>query len=188
MAVDIPAIVVAQARVEGNLVKVDDFLNHRVDPAIMRQAGIQIAALLEGESVDLILTAEASGIPPALATSFVTDIPCVYAKKYIGAAQRHSFGREVVSPTKGVEYRVEVGRRQLRPGLRVAVVDDFLSGGRTAEALGEIVEEAGCELVKFVFVIEKTFTGGRERLEARSWDVDALVKIADISNGVIRLA
>jgi xanthine phosphoribosyltransferase len=185
--VNIADIVVAQARVEGNLVKVDDFLNHRVDPVIMRQAGEQIAAFLAGESVDLILTAEASGIPPALAVAFITDIPCVYAKKYVGAAQRYAFGREVVSPTKGMEYRVEVARRQLPPGLRVAIVDDFLSGGRTAEALGEIVEEAGCEVVKFIFVIEKTFTGGRDRLEARSWDVEALVKIADIANGEITL-
>ncbi|GBE25277.1 xanthine phosphoribosyltransferase [bacterium BMS3Bbin02] len=186
--VNIADIVVAQARVEGNLVKVDDFLNHRIDPTTMRQVGSQIATLLEDVSVDLILTAEASGIPPALATSLITDIPCVYAKKYVGAAQRYAFGREVVSPTKGVEYRVEVARRQLRPGLRIVVVDDFLSGGRTAEALGEIVEEAGCEVVKFIFVIEKTFTGGRSRLEARSWDVEALVKIADISNGAITLA
>ena len=108
----------------------------------------------------------------------------VYAKKYVGVGERYTFAREVSSPTKGTEYRVEVARRVLPPGQRVAIVDDFLAGGRTAEALGEIVEEAGGEVLGFVFVVEKTFTGGRERLEEHGWSVDALVRIASLENGV----
>lgn len=184
---DIAEIVASRARVEGDLIKVDDFLNHQVDPIVMKQTGSQIADLLADRSVDLILTAEASGIPPALATSFLTDIPCLYAKKYVGPGNRYTFGREVVSPTKGVEYRVEVARHLLSPGLRIAIVDDFLAGGRTAEALGEIVEEANCKVVTFIFVIEKTYTEGRARLEAHNWTVESLVKIANINNGTITL-
>ena len=158
---DIAEIVASRARVEGDLIKVDDFLNHQVDPIVMKQTGSQIAGLLADRTV--------------------------YAKKYVGPGNRYTFGREVVSPTKGVEYRVEVARHLFSPGLRIAIVDDFLAGGRTAEALGEIVEEANCEVVIFIFVIEKTYTEGRARLEAHNWTVESLVKIANISNGTITL-
>lgn len=173
-----------RARVEGNLLKVDDFLNHRVDIDLFPEIGEEIAKRFAGSQPDLVLTAEASGIPPGMVAAQAMGIPMVYAKKYVGVGERYTFAREVSSPTKGTEYRVEVARRVLPPGLRVAIVDDFLAGGRTAEALGEIVEEAGGEVLGFVFAVEKTFTGGRERLEAHGWKVDALVGIASLENGV----
>ena len=167
---------------------VDDFLNHRVEPRIMRAIGYGLAAAFRDAAPHLILTAEASGIPPAAATSDVLEIPYVYAKKYLGTGNRYSFFREVASPTKGTEYRVEVARRMLEPGQRVLVIDDFLSGGRTAQALGEIVEEAGCDLVGMGFIIEKTFMTGRGLLDAHGWNVRSLVRIASIADGVVTLA
>jgi xanthine phosphoribosyltransferase len=118
----------------------------------------------------------------------VMEIPIVYAKKYLGPGGRYTFSREVASPTKGTEYRVEVARHVLPPGLRVAIVDDFLAGGRTAEALGEIAEEAGCTVLGATFVIEKTFTEGRERLEAHGWTVWSLVQVESLEDGEVRLA
>ena len=171
-------------RVEGNLLKVDDFLPHRVDAALFPEIGDEIAGRLSGARPDLVLTAEASGIPPAIVAAQALGVPMVYAKKYVGVGERYTFAREVSSPTKGAEYRVEVARRVLPPGQRVAIVDDFLSGGRTAEALGEIVEEAGSEVVGFIFVIEKTFTGGRRRLEQHGGDVVALLTGTSRENGV----
>ncbi len=177
-------VIETRARVEGSLLKVDDFLNHRVDIDLFPEIGREIAKRFAGQRPDLVLTAEASGIPPGMVAASALGIPLVYAKKYVGDGARDTFVREVSSPTKGTEYRVEVATRVLPPGRRVAIVDDFLAGGRTAEALGEIVEEAGGEVLGFVFVIEKTFTGGRERLEAHGWNVDALVGIASLENGV----
>ena len=75
----------------------------------------------------------------------------------------------------------------LEPGRRVLVIDDFLSGGRTAQALGEITEEAGCELVGMGFIIEKTFMAGRGILDAHGWPVHSLVRIASIGDGVVTL-
>ena len=112
----------------------------------------------------------------------------VYAKKYLGTGSRYSYAREVTSPTKGVEYRVEVARRMLNPGQRVGIIDDFLSGGRTAESLGEIVEEAGGDVAGYCFVIEKAFMNGRARLERHGWNVDSLVCVASVDGGSIRLA
>lgn len=172
-----------RSRVEGDLLKVDDFLNHRVDIDILPEIGEEIAARFAGSRPDVVLTAEASGIPPGIMAAQALGVPLIYAKKYVGVGERYTFAREVSSPTKGTEYRVEVARRVLEPGQRVAIVDDFLAGGRTAEALGQIVEEAGGTVLGFVFVIEKTFTDGRARLESHGWEVDALVQIRSLESG-----
>lgn len=187
MDLDFAQTVLDRARVEGSLVMVDDFINHRVEPTIMRAVGHGLADAFRSVDPQLILTAEASGIPPAAITSDVLGIPYVYAKKYLGTGDRYTFFREVTSPTKGTEYRVEVQRRMLEPGTRVLVIDDFLSGGRTAQALGEITEEAGCELVGLGFIIEKSFMAGRGLLDAHGWNVHSLIRISSIQNGVVTL-
>jgi xanthine phosphoribosyltransferase len=173
-------------RVEGDLLKVDDFLNHRVDARLL--AAISSDLVEPFARPDLLLTAEASGISPALACALHLDVPMVFAKKYLGPGSRHTFFREVYSPTRGSDYRVEVARRVLPAGLGVVVVDDFLAGGRTAEALGEIIEEAACAVIGFTFVIEKAFQKGRERLEAHGWQVESLIRITSLADGVISLA
>ena len=185
--VDLSQIVASRARVKGDLVLVDEFLNHRVDPFVIREIGIQFAAMFRDTAPELILTSEASGIPPAIACGVEMGLPVVYAKKYLGTGNRYSYWREVMSPTRGVEYRIEVARRVLPHGVRVLVLDDFLSAGRTAEALGEITLEAGADLIGFGFVIEKGWREGRDRLEAHAWRVDALVTVASIADGTIEI-
>jgi xanthine phosphoribosyltransferase len=182
------AAIFEQGRVEGELLKVDDFLNHRVDPGLIAAIGADLATRFGPESPDLVLTAEASGIPPGLACALALEIPLVYAKKYLGPGDRRAFFREVMSPTKGTEYRVEVARRALGAGLRVLIVDDFLAGGRTAEALGEITEEAACTVLGLAFVIEKTFQEGRSRLERHGWRVESLAKVSSLAGGKVVLA
>lgn len=176
-----------RARIDGDLLMVDEFLNHRVDPAVMTTLGRDVASLLATAAPDTLLTAEASGIPVALLAAIHMDIPMIYAKKYVGTGNRYSFAREVASPTKGIEYRVEVSRRVLDPGCRIAIVDDFLARGRTAEALGEIAEEAGCEVVGCAFAIEKAYENGRSLLESHGWAVSAVVRVASLEDGVVRL-
>lgn len=187
-SVDLRTAVAERARIEGNLVLVDEFLNHRVEPAVIESVGKSLANSFADLNPDMILTAEASGIPPALACSRELDIPMVYAKKYLGTGDRYSFAREVKSPTKGVEYRVEVARRVLPPGLRLIIIDDFLARGRTAEALGEIATEAGCELLGFGFALEKGWQGGRDRLERHGWVVRSVVTLAAIEGNSVVLA
>ena len=185
--VELALLVADRARVDGDLIRVDDFLNHRVEPGIMREIGIALVERFQDAGPDLVLTAEASGIPPGLICALELDVPLVYARKYLGTGARYAYWREVVSPTKGVEYRVEVARRVLPPGRRVLIIDDFLSGGRTAEALGEITIEGGSEPIGFGFVIEKRYQAGRERLERHGWQVQSLVTVASVTGGAIEL-
>jgi xanthine phosphoribosyltransferase len=176
-----------RARVEGTLLKVDDFLNHRVDPGIIAAVGADLAERFAASAPSVVLTAEASGIAPALACALRLRVPMVFAKKYLGPGGREVYTREVYSPTRGMEYRVEVARRALPPGELILVVDDFLAGGRTAEALGEISEEAGGTVAGLGFAIEKTFQEGRARLLAHGWRVEALARITSLEAGRVTL-
>jgi xanthine phosphoribosyltransferase len=185
VGVDLHQAIATRARVDGDLIMVDDFLNHRVDPDVMRQIGVDMAKEFADLEPGLVLAAEASGIPPALACASKLSIPMVYAKKYLGTGNRYTFAREAASPTKGTEYSVGVARRVLSPGTRVLIIDDFLARGRAAEALGEITLEAGCELVAFGFVIEKAWAEGRLRLEKHNWPVTALVSVTGLNSGSI---
>lgn len=182
------AAILRWGRVEGTMLKVDDFLNHRVDPDLIVAVGDALAERFAAPAPDMVLTAEASGIAPALTCALRLRIPMVFAKKYLGPGGRDVHFREVYSPTRGTEYRVEVFRRALSPGLRVLVIDDFLAGGRTAEALGDIAEEAGCLVAGLGFVIEKTFQDGRRRLNAHGWPVDSLARVASLDGGRILFA
>lgn len=177
-----------EATIDGAIVKVDGFLNHRVDPQVMASVAESIADWFRGRQPDLLLTAEASGIPPTALASQILGIPYIYAKKYVGPGQRYTFAREVSSPTKGTEYRVEVARHVLDPAMRVGIIDDFLSGGRTAAALIEIAEEAGCEVVGAAFAIEKAMGGGRTLVEEHNVEVYSVATILSIVDDIVQLA
>jgi xanthine phosphoribosyltransferase len=112
-------------------------------------------------------------------------LPFIYAKKFVGDPRPNSYGRTVSSPTKGMEYRVEVAEHLLDTGRRVAVVDDFLARGRTAEALGEIVEDAGGVVVAAGFVIEKVSFGGRDLLARHGWPILSIVRIGSLDDNSI---
>ena len=185
-AMNLEHYITERSSVNGDIVNVDTFINHRVDAAIMAEIGRRIAAIAAPLRPDVIVTAEASGIPPALLAASVLELPMVYAKKYVLPGPRHAVSREVASATKGFEYTIEIRRRVLEPGLRALVVDDFLAQGRTAVALGEIIEEAGCEMLGSVFVIEKAWVGGRVLLEERGWPVWSVINIVSVEGGVLR--
>ena len=152
----------------------------------MAEVGRRIAEIARPLDADLIVTAEASGIPPALATAAELGVPMIYAKKYVTPGPRQSFSREVGSATKGFEYSIEIRQSVIDAGQRALVVDDFLAQGRTAVALGEIIEEAGCEMLGAAFAVEKGWPNGRRLIEQRNWPVWAVVTIASVEGGTIR--
>lgn len=174
-------------RVESDLVIVDSFLNHRTDPALMSKVGEWLAGQLA--PFDLAVTAEASGIPVAFATARAAGRDFIYAKKQNRRLdpELHLI-RQVSSPTKGGLTWITIKKALLGEGRDVVIIDDFLSKGRTAEALGSMIEEGGNRLAGFGFVIEKTFTGGRIRLERHGWRVESAAIIESIEGGRINMA
>lgn len=169
--------------VDDRIIKIDHFLNHRIDTDLMQSIGAEFANRLAPFQPDLILTAEASGIPPALATAFACRVPLVYAKKYDPAVPAPALTRRVPSPTKGRETLLAITARFLPTGSRVAIVDDFLANGRTALALAEMAHEAGANVVAAAFVVEKLFQQGRDPLVALGIPVITLAQIERFAGG-----
>jgi xanthine phosphoribosyltransferase len=171
--------IMQEATVEQDrILRIDHFLNHRIEPAFMAAMGQAIAERIRPFAPDLLLTAEASGIAPALATAFALAIPLIYAKKYAPVVEPPALSRVVPSPTKGGDTRLVVAARYLQPGMRVALIDDFLANGKTAVALAEIVGDAGAQTVVAGFLVEKIFQGGRAGLEALGIPVATLAQVA----------
>jgi xanthine phosphoribosyltransferase len=174
---------------DSRILKIDHFLNHRIEPAFMSALGEAMAARLGRLEPDIILTAEASGIAPALATATALGIPMLYAKKYAPVVvEPPALSRIVPSPTKGGEVRLVVSARYLTPGLRVAIVDDFLANGRTALALAEIIADAGSATVAAGFVVEKRFQHGRAALVDLGIPVAALACVARLDGDRVIMA
>jgi len=171
------------------ILKVDSFINHQVDPTLMLEAGRELAAYFAQSGATKVLTAEISGIAPALTTALALDIPLIYARKskpvtmtdpvYVEAAPSH---------TKGLSVFLMASPEYLRPTDRILIVDDFLASGQTIMALVRMVRHAGAELVGVGALIEKAFEGGRAELELLSVPLHALVVITEMSSGQISFA
>jgi len=168
------------------ILKVDGFINHQVDAALMMEAGRELAARFAAVQATKVLTAEISGIAPAMTTALCLGVPVVYARKtkpvtmtdpvYVEAAPSH---------TKGAFVFLMVSPEFLGPGDRVLIVDDFLASGQTIGALVRLVRHAGADLVGIGALIEKAFEGGRQDVEPLGVPVEALVTISSMSNGQI---
>lgn len=174
--------------IDNQIIKIDHFLNHRIEPAFMTAMGREIGRRLVGFRPDLVLTAEASGIAPGLVASIALDLPLVYAKKYAPMIEPPAYSRIVPSPTKGGETRLVIGKKYLWAGARVVIVDDILSNGRTAQALIEMVREAGAEVMAAAFIMEKRFKNGREVLESLDVPVATLAQVLGVSEGRVQVA
>lgn len=171
----------------GGILKVDGFINHQVDPHLMDGCGQELAQRFANVGATKVLTAEISGIAPALTTASHLGLPVVYARKskpvtmpdqiFLTLAPSHTKGRRVeliVSP----EY---LGSRE-----RVLIIDDFLASGQTIMGLVRLAMAAGATIVGIGTLIEKSFEGGRELLESElDVPIEALAVVNDMSDGKI---
>jgi xanthine phosphoribosyltransferase len=171
------------------ILKVDTFLNHQVDPDLMLEVGRELAARFADAEVTMVLTAEISGIAPALTTALSLGVPVVYARKTKPITMTDPvFVEAAPSHTKGVAVFLMTSPEFLGPGERVLIVDDFLATGQTICALVRMVQHAGASLAGIGAVIEKAFEGGRQSLESLDVPIHALAVIADMSDGQITFA
>lgn len=166
--------------VGGGIVKVDSFLNHQIDSGLMAGVGAEFARFFAETHPTMILTAESSGIPPALMTGAALGIPVVYARKKtpLTMSQKVYFA-EAPSRTKGFMTRLIVSPDFLPSDARVLLIDDFLATGLTAVAMIDIVRQSGAELVGVGCVVEKIFEDGRQLIaEVFSGPIHSLAKIS----------
>lgn len=175
----------------GGILKIDALLNHQVDPQLLAEMGGRIADRFRDLRPTRILTAEVSGIAPALAAAFALDIPVVYARKKKPVTMYGPVLMETApSRTKGGgETHLLVSAEFITKDDRVLIVDDFLASGRTIQALIRIVRGGEAQTVGIAAVIEKQFEGGREFLESRyNYPILSLVAIRSMDDQQIVFA
>lgn len=171
------------------ILKVDSFLNHQVDPALMLAIGGALAAHFGAMGITKVLTAEISGIAPALTTALALGVPVIYARKTKPITMPDDcYLAEAPSRTKGKVVQLMVSPEFLHADDSILIIDDFLATGQTIEALVNLVREANADVVGLGTVIEKSFEGGRERLEALGLRVRSLAVIEKMTDDEIIFA
>jgi xanthine phosphoribosyltransferase len=163
------------------ILKIDSVINHQVDADLMLEAGAEFARVFADTNPTRVLTAEVSGIIPALTTAYALGVPLVYARKHKPITmQEPVFVEFAPSHTKGGEVSLMVSPEFINAEDRVLIIDDFLATGKTIAAMARIVEDAGATLVGVGALIEKAFEGGREALSHLDTRVISLVTIAEL--------
>jgi xanthine phosphoribosyltransferase len=146
----------------GGILKVDGFINHQVDPALMDACGKEFARRFRDIGATKVLTAEISGIAPALTTAYHLGLPVVYARKSKPITMPDQvFLTLTPSHTKGRTVELIVSPEFLAGGERILLIDDFLASGATILGLVRLAQTAGAEIVAIGALIEKSFEGGR---------------------------
>ncbi len=171
------------------ILKVDGFINHQVDPQLMNECGRELARRFAHIGATKVLTAEISGIAPALMTAFHLGVPIVYARKHKPITMPDQvFLTLSPSHTKGNTVEMIVSPEYLRSQERVLIIDDFLASGQTIQGLVRLAQAAGAAVIGIGAVIEKTFEGGRAVLADLQIPIESLATIADMSDGRIVFA
>jgi len=174
----------AEGRYLGKgILKVDSFMNHQIDPKLMKAIGEEFARRFKDTGATRILTAETSGIAPALAFAMAMDLPVVFARKHqpITMAQ-NPYKESAESHTHGNLVDLIVSPEYLLANDRVIIIDDFLASARTIKALVKLVNTSGATLVGVGAVIEKAFEGGRAALGDLGVKVESLAAIVNFDD------
>ena len=172
---------------EGGILKVDKFINHQMDPNLMKQISVELIRRYASTEINKIITVEASGIAPAIMMGFLLDLPVVFAKKKKPSTMENMLSTTVFSFTKQREYHVVISKEYLTKDDKVLFVDDFLAYGNAAKGIIDLCRQAGCELVGMRFIIEKAFQHGREAIEREGVRCESLAIIDSLDNCEIKI-
>ena len=174
----------------GNgILKVDGFVNHQVDPVLMDACGRELANRFAKVGATKVLTAEISGIAPALTTALHLGLPVVYARKTKPITMPDRiFLTTAPSHTKGQMVELIVSPEYLADGERILIIDDFLASGATIWGLVRLAQTAGATIVGIGALIEKTFEGGRDLLKPLGVPIESLAVISSLDGDKIIFA
>ena len=167
---------------DGGILKVDNFINHQMDPLLMKAMADEFVKRFAGDKIDKIVTIEVSGIAPAIMVGYMLHLPVVFAKKKMPSTMGNFYATKVFSFTKSREYEIYVSREYLNKGDRILFIDDFLANGNAAKGIIDLVEQAEAELVGMGFLIEKSFQQGGDYLRNKGVRVESLARIKSLSD------
>lgn len=172
--------------INEDILKVDSFINHQVDPALMTSVGKEFASHFAGKGITKVATIESSGIAPAFATAAALNVPLIIMKKQPSKILNDSlFQTEVTSFTKGTSYELTVSSKFLNENDHVLIIDDFLANGEAATGAIRLIRMSHATIAGIGVLIEKSFQPGHEKLVSQGFDVYALARIKHLEAGKI---
>jgi len=170
----------------GDVLKVDAFLNHQIDPVLMQEIGKEFAKRFKEENITKIVTIESSGIAPAVMAALELGVKVIFARKRKSLTlQDNMYVANVYSFTKQETNEISLSRNHIDENDRVLIIDDFLANGQAALGLMSLVEQAGASIAGIGIVIEKAFQDGGKKLREQGVRVDSLAEIASLDNGTV---
>ena len=172
--------------INEDILKVDSFINHQVDPALMTSVGKEFASHFAGKGITKVATIESSGIAPAFATATALNVPLIIMKKQPSKILNDSlFQTEVTSFTKGTSYELTVSSKFLNENDHVLIIDDFLANGEAATGAIRLIRMSHATIAGIGVLIEKSFQPGHEKLVSQGFDVYSLAIIKHLEAGKI---
>lgn len=171
----------------GGILKVDSFINHQMDPDLMKAIGHELSERFKDCGVNKIVTIEASGIAPAIMMGAEMHLPVVFVKKKSPKTMQNALVSKVHSFTKDRDYMVCISSDFLGKGDRIVIVDDFLAYGNAARGLIDLAQQAGAEIAGFGIIIEKVFQEGGNELRREGYRVESLARVLSLDDCKITL-
>ena len=167
---------------DGGILKVDSFINHQMDPDLMKAMGHELSERFKDSGVNKIVTIEASGIAPAIMMGAEMHLPVVFVKKKNPNTMSNALSSKVHSFTKGRDYTVCISADYLTKDDRIVIVDDFLAYGNAAFGLIDLAEQAGATILGFGIIIEKMFQDGGKKLRDKGYRVESLARVLSLDD------
>lgn len=172
-----------------NVLKVDKFLNHQIDPELMVEIGKEFYNRFKDSEITKILTLESSGIAPAVMTALNFNVQAIFARKRKSLTFTDDLlSTQVFSYTKQETNMISVSNQFIQPGDNILIIDDFLANGEAAGALINIVEQAGANVSGVGIVIEKSFQSGASILKDKNYRVESLARISSLADHKVTFA
>jgi xanthine phosphoribosyltransferase len=170
----------------GNVLKVNQFLNHQIDPDLMLDIGKEFVKLFGEQKITKILTVESSGIAPAIMTGLLLHVPVLFARKQKSSTMPNElYSAKVYSYTKKIENTITVESKFLPASDHVLIIDDFLANGEAVNGLLKICQQANAQVVGVGIAIEKSFQAGAKRITDQGIHLESLAKIASFADNQV---
>ena len=170
----------------GNVLKINSFLNHQVDPELMKKVGEEFSHLFKDSGITKVLTCEASGIAPGVMTAYELHVPMVFARKKKPATLNDAvYWADVYSYTKKVTNQICVEQKFLDQDDCLLIIDDFLANGEAVKGMINIANQAGAQVAGVGIVVAKTFQGGSEWIKNHGYHLEALAEIDSLANNQV---
>lgn len=170
----------------GDVLKVDTFLNHQVDPKLMAEMGKEFAKLFANDNITRIVTVESSGIAPAVMTGLYMDVPVVFARKHKSLTLTDDvYTSEVFSYTKQTSNQISIDKRFIKENDKLLIIDDFLANGQAVQGLLDIAKQANVDVNGIGIVIEKTYQKGHDLIAETGIHLESLAEIKSLEDGKV---